>query len=233
MILSNPVKSFLLALVFLSLASGCRFWQNTEDTNTSPGGQVFTEDNNELPFSTREPEVFQARIAVTSGGIERVSFVAKNGLKRRYDFGAGEKNATVWLRTDREYLLLPGKDIFAEQQAPAGGDTLPGEPESLTAEWLNARTGSDFEAVGIENGTKKFIVKLNGSAASEAVIFIDEVTGLAVRQEFYSINGEQRDLLYSVEMRDVKMEAGDELFAIPKDYRKVTMAELQKAIKNG
>ena len=102
--------------------------------------------------------------------------------------------------------------------------------DSLTVEWLNIKSVSTFEELGTENGLKKFSAKLNESDASAALLWIDDASGLAVKQEYYSINGDQRDLLYSVELQDLRLEAGDELFTIPGGYRKVSMAELQRGM---
>lgn len=231
MILSNPVKSFLLALAILTFCFGCRFCQNPANTNTSPGSQGFPEDKSDLPFSTREPEVYQARIVVTAGGVERVTFVAKNGKLRRCEYNFGEKDTAVWLMADREYLLLPGKKIYAEQPPPAQDAQLSAGLDSLTVEWLNIRAASKFDDLGTENGLRKFSARLNDSEASEILLFIDEASGLPVRQEFYSISGERRDLLYSLQLQDLRLEAGDELFKIPGDYRKVSIEEFSGARK--
>lgn len=232
MILSNPIKSFLLALVSLTLCFGCRFWQNAENTNTSPGGGSFAEDKSDLPFSTREPEVYQAEIVVTAAGVERVTFTARNGAKRRYEYNFGEKTAVVWLKGDKSYLLLPDKKIYAEQDSDDGTSAPSALEEQLTTEWLNTKPGARFESLGTENKLKKYSAKLNESNASEIVVFIDEASGLPLKQEYYSISGEQRGLLYSVELRNLKLEAGDELFAIPSDFRKVTAEELRKTLRS-
>jgi hypothetical protein len=232
MILSNPVKSFLLALVSLTLCFGCRFWQDAENTNTSPGGGSFAEDKSDLPFSTREPEIYQAEIVVTAAGTERGTFTARSGAKRRYEYNFGEKTALVWLKTDRNFLLLPDKKIYAEQGTAEDSSSLSALQEQLTTEWLNIKPGAKFESLGTESKLKKYGVKLNESDVSEIVLFVDEANGLPIKQEYYSIAGEQRNLLYSVELRNLKLEAGDELFAVPKDYRQVTVEELRKSLRS-
>jgi hypothetical protein len=231
MILSNPVKSFLLALVSLTLCFGCRFWQDAENTNTSPAGGSFTEDKSDLPFSTREPEVYQAEIVVTAAGVERATFTARSGAKRRYEYNFGEKTAAVWLKSDKSYLLLPDKKIYAEQGTAEGGNAPPALEEQLTTEWLNIKPGAKFASLGTENKQKKYSAKLNESDASEIVLFVDETTGLPIKQEYYSVSGEQRELMYSVELRNLKLEAADELFTVPKDFKKVTPEELSKAMR--
>jgi hypothetical protein len=229
MILSNRVKSFLPVLVLLTFCFGCRFWQNLANTNTSPGSVAFPEDKSALPFSTREPDIYQARIVVTAGGVQRVTFVAKNDQQRRSEYNFGEKGAAVWLRTDKDYLLNPDKKIFTEQAGPIRNTATSEGLDALTVEWLNIKAVSRFEDLGSENGLKKFSAKLNESDASEVLLFIDEASGLPVKQEYYSINGDQRDLLYSIELQDLRLEAGDDLFTIPKDYRKVSIEEFRGA----
>jgi len=231
MILSNRVKSFLLVLVLLTFCFGCRFWQNLANTNTSSQSGAFPEDKSDLPFSTREPDVYQARIVVTSGGVRRVTFVAKNGAKRRSEYDFGEKNAAVSLRTDQDYLLIPDKKIFTEQAGPVRNTATSEGLDALTVEWLNIKAVSRFEDLGMENGLKKFSAKLNESDASDVLLFIDEASGLPARQEYYSINGDRRDLMYSIELQDLRLEAGDDLFTIPKDYRKVSIEEFRRQEK--
>jgi hypothetical protein len=230
MILSNPGKSFLLALVFLTFSTGCRFWQNIANTNSSPGLGVFTEDKGDLPFSTREPDFYQARVVIMAGNSERSAFVARNGAKRRYDLNYGEKNSVVSIKAEKEYLLLPEKKVYAEQTRDQGESALPAELESLTVGRLTVKTPAEYETAGSENGIKKYRAKLSGSDASEILLSIDEASGLPVKQEFYRVSGEERTLVYTVELREIRMEADDQMFAIPAGYRKVSMQEFRKLI---
>jgi hypothetical protein len=233
MILSNPGKSFLIALVILTFSTGCRFWQNITNTNSSPGPGVFTEDRSDLPFSTREPEVYQARIVTTAGGTERSAFIARNGAKRRSDINYGEKYAVIWILADKEYLLLPYKKVYAEEAGSPGETALPSELESLTVGWLNVNTPAEFESAGAENGIKKYRSRLSGSDASEVVLSIDEASGSPVKQEFYSMEGGDRILVYTVELRDLRLEAEDKIFEIPAGYRKISIQDLRKLMSNG
>lgn len=221
-----------MALVFLTFSTGCRFWQNIANTNSSPGPGVFTEDKSDLPFSTREPDVYQARVVTTAGESERTVFSARNGAKRRYDLNYGEKNPVVWIRADKEYILLPEKKAYTEQIPGQGESALAAELESLTVGWLTVKTPAEFASAGAETGIKKYRSKLSGSDASEILLSIDETSGLPVKQEFYRVNGAERVLVYTVELRDLRLEAPDDLFAIPAGYRKVSMQELRKLMKN-
>jgi hypothetical protein len=230
MILSNPVKYFLLVLGFLTFCSGCRFCQNTTNTNTSPAPGIFSEDKSDLPFTTREPDIYQAEIVVVSGGEETRVFTARNGTKRRYEYGAGEKNALLLISTDKKYLVLPDKKLYSEEVNAKAFTSPSAWMEQLTTEWLNVRPGAKFAEMGKENGLTKFNARLDGSDTSEIVLFIDD-NGLPVKQEYYSIAGERQDLVYTVELRNLRLEAADELFTVPKDFRKITEEELRKAMK--
>lgn len=231
MILSNHLKSFLLVLLILSTLSGCNIWQRLTNSNTSTDKPAFADDRSVLPFETREPEVYQAKTVITTGESTRVMFIAKNGLKRRTEYDQGDKAATILITNEKDYVLFPAKKIYAEQAVPAGAEgSLPEPLDSLTMEWLNIKAYTDFESLGEENGLKKFRAKMNDSAASEVVIHLD-ANNLPIRQEYFSLNGDQREMLYSVELRDLKMEAPDELFALPPDYKKTTIEEIQQAIK--
>lgn len=222
-----------MALVFLTFSTGCRFWQNIANTNSSPGSGVFSEDKNDLPFSTREPDVYQARIVTTAGDSVRSVFVARNGPKRRSDLNYGEKNSVITIRAEKEYLMLPEKKLYAELALVQGESTLPPELESVTVGWLTARTPAEFESAGAENGIKKYRSRLSGSDSSEILLSVDDVNGLPVKQEFYRLSGDERNLVYTVELLDLRLEAGDELFAIPAGYRKVSIQEFRKLVKNG
>lgn len=231
MILSNHLKSFLLVLLILFTLSGCNIWERLTNSNTSANKPAFPEDRSVLPFETREPDVYQAKMVITTGGVERIIFIAKSGMKRRTEYDQGDKSSTILIKNEKEFILFPAKKIYAEQSAPAGAEgTLPEPLDSLTTEWLNIKAYTDFENVGEENGLKKFRARMNASAASEVIISLD-ANNLPVRQEYYGIDGDQREVVYLLELRDIKTEAPDELLALPADYKKATIEEILQAIR--
>ncbi|HEX8638677.1 MAG TPA: hypothetical protein VF692_11480, partial [Pyrinomonadaceae bacterium] len=70
-------KFFILALV-LAFFSACRSGQNDYGGNSISEPLVAEELKSEIPFSTKEPENFQAEIVVSSNGSERKTFIARN-----------------------------------------------------------------------------------------------------------------------------------------------------------
>ncbi len=78
----------------------------------------------------------------------------------------------------------------------------------------------------------KYRAVFGESGKSEVVIWIDEKIGLPVKQEFYSIGGEQKILTFTFEMKNFKPQTDENLFEIPKDFRKVSIKEFQTSLRS-
>ncbi|HEY0658934.1 MAG TPA: hypothetical protein VGD05_10690, partial [Pyrinomonadaceae bacterium] len=79
------IKIFVLLALAPIFFSSCRYWQNAGTETPSPTPYTVEELKSEIPFSTKEPEIFQTEIIVMTSGQERKTFVARNGANRRYD----------------------------------------------------------------------------------------------------------------------------------------------------
>ena len=227
---SNLTKSFAFFALILTFFSGCRFWQNAENSNSPAAPPVSDELKSEIPFSTKEPEQFQAEIVVTANETERKTFIARNGANRRYDFNVGAKNQLTNLQTDKNYLILPAEKIYAENEATqsGGSDEL---ADFLTTEWLSEKREAVFEKLETAGNVTKYRVRLGDGAASEIYVYVDEISHLPVKQEFYTA-GEQKTLVYSFELKNLKLEAEEKLFAVPADFKKVSTEEFQKILRS-
>lgn len=219
------IFAFVLALV-----SGCRYCGKAGGGDPQPTPFVAEELKSEIPFSTKEPEIFQVEIVTTAGETENKIFMARSGAKRRFDYNFGEKDQVAFLQTDKNYLMFPRQKIYAEN---AGRDLLPAESwtDFLTSARLNAKTGVRFFSEGKENNLAKYRVTFGDAERSEALVFVDETVNLPVRQEFYSREGEQKILTMTVELRNLKLEAETSLFEIPGDFRKVSIEEFKAILK--
>lgn len=227
---SNLTKFFAVLALIFSLFSGCRFWQKTPDANSSPEAPAVSEDlKSAIPFSTKEPEQFQAEIVVTANETERRTFIARNGANRRYDFNAGAKNQVTNLQTDKNYLISTERKIYAETGAAQNGSADDWE-NFLTTEWLNENHEASVEKLETVDNLTKYRVRLG--AASEIMISVDEQIGLPVKQEFYSVSGEQKTLVYAVELRNLKLKTDENLFAVPTDFRRVSAEEFRKMLRS-
>jgi outer membrane lipoprotein-sorting protein len=236
MFLPVSIKIFVgFAVLF---ASSCSFWQGAEKQNANALSAPFIaeESKSAIPFSTKEPDVYQAEIVLTNyaGGekSERKIFTARRGAKLRCDY----ENKISFLQTgeNQKFSIDNGKKIYAESPTNSDieGETGNGIKDFLTAEWLNAKRGATFKNLGAENNLTKYLVTPEDApnAASETLIFVDENLKIPVRQEFYTTGGGQKILVFSMELRNLKLEADDKLFELPKDFRKVSMKEFQKTI---
>lgn len=226
------IKILLFLVIVSSFSSSCRVPQKSEADTPAPTPFVAEELKSEIPFATKEPEVFQTEIVVLTDGQERKNFVARNGVNRRFDFNFGAKNQVSVLQIDKNYLILPDKSIYAEN--PVGENTFgtEGQTDFLTAKWLYEKTEAIFERLETEGNLTKYRVRLKTGDLSESIIYVDQALGFPVRQEFYSIGGGQKILRYTVELRNLKLQADDDLFLIPKNFRRVTAAEFRKALRN-
>lgn len=222
MVLSNPAKFFLVASLFLLICTSCRFWQNNENKPVP----LVSDIKSDIPFSTIEPENFQAEIVITANGIERKLFVARKGELRRVDYDFGEQNQHSVLETNKRYLLSSRQKTYAEVVTPSGTDMS----DPLAEQLLNLREYAKFEDLGIENNTETYRVKVGDSDSAEIIIYVEQASGLPVKQEFFSTNGEERTLQYSFEMRRVKLETDAGFFRIPADYRIVSIDEFYRIV---
>ena len=224
-------KKFLFFALVLAFFSACRSGQIDNAGTDAAKPSIAEELKSETPFSTREPENFQAEFVVSGSGAERKTFIARSGGNRRYDFDAGTKNQVSSIQTDRNYLIFPDKKIYAESSSAETAPAAENWTEFLTNEWLNSQPETVFERLETESDTTKYRVKLNSAAESEILIFVDEARGFPVRQEFYSTGNGQRVLNFAFELRNLKIPADENSFVLPKDFNKVSPDEFQKILR--
>ncbi len=213
MFLSTPAKIFHVICFSSIIFAGCSLWRSSE--NSTAG--FASEPKSEHPFSAREPEVFQAELVVRTGEVERRTLIARNGGMRRTDIDVGTDNHRAVLVTDKEYLLYFKRKTFEEHTLSSNAAAV---YEPLTAHMINARDYSSFREVKRDGSVIEFSARVNGSENSEVLIYFDEKIGMAVKQEFYSIEGDNRTLQYAVELKDFRTDVDPELFKIPGNFRR-------------
>jgi hypothetical protein len=203
------------------------------------------------PFSTREPERYQwTRVITGSAGgeagataqpqVSQSVFMARDGDRRREDYEIlrGVK-LTVLRLPEGSYTLYPAKKLYAEIGGAGGAQSVAPKnvPQDFSADKLvNAsRTGARYEKLGSEDvagrTTTKYRVTTKGSQSgetAETIIWIDESLGMPVKSESTTRSEAAGESKYTVEYRDIKLEADASLFVLPKDYKKVSQEEIQK-----
>ena len=210
--LSTPVKICVATLCLSPIFAGCSLWRSNENTTSFAASQPRTE----LPFSTREPDVFQADVVVRTGDVERRISLARDGAKRRIDYDPDTDQHRALLVTDKEYTIdFKSKRLTESEPSPAGS-----AQNELLAHLLHVRNFTEFEEIGREGNVVQFRARINERKASEVVIFFDESIGLPVKQEFYSLESDQRLLRYTVELRNFKKEVDAGVFDVPAGFRR-------------
>ncbi len=223
MISSKSLK-FLLLFAFV-FASSCRFWSDSSNSVPPTEPNKAPEIISEIPFPTKEPEIFQVEIVIKNEGEEDRIFLARS--QGRFFSRSGEI-ATLQIETSQSFLINFGKKIYVENAAQTSAQSetsIETLNNFLTTEWLNQKNKAEFESLGTENGLSKYRVIFE---AAESLIFVDENYKMPVRQEFYSIEDETKTLVYAIELQNLKLVADEQFFAVPKDFRKVPMAEFRK-----
>ncbi|MFT3743839.1 MAG: hypothetical protein QM785_06040 [Pyrinomonadaceae bacterium] len=195
-------------------------------TNENRPVEIKIETRNEFPFPVKEPEVYKAEMVVTSSGVESRWFIARNGEKSRFDTFAGGAIAFSQIRNGKRYLIDHQKKIYAEADTQNGAAS---GFDEIAANFFRAKEYREFEDFGVEGKLRKFKVKETTAGKSSILIYIDEASGLMVKQEFVDAadaNGQQAKV--TSELRDVQLEADDAVFAIPAGYKLVTLDAFRK-----
>jgi hypothetical protein len=244
----------LLTLAFS--AASCKRSQVAGNANEAPATTAAGETSTTPPFSTKEPERYQATM-VTAGSLGEKSnipgmsllttrevLVARNGEKRRMDAEPlpGLKVSYLQLSSG-SYVLVPARKIYAEF---GPGDALKGaknsssdfSPDKLLNE--SVAGGARYENLGAEDvggrATTKYRVTMTGrtgeakASTTETLIWIDESLGMPVKSETTITGGAANGVKYSTELRDIKQDVDQSLFELPPDYKKVDYKEIMRQI---
>ena len=226
----NYIKFFLFFALVVSFASACRVWRGGGTETPSPTPFIAEELKSEIPFASAEPEVFQAEIIVTANETTRKTFTARSGVNRRIDYDYGAENQLTNLQTDKNYLISPKRKVYAENSPSENSATSDDWTNFLTTEWLSAKTSAKFEKLETFENITKYRVLLDEKETSEIFVYFDEAQKIVIKQEFYSISSEQRTLNFTFELRNLKLQTDENLFAVPTDFKKVSMAELRRQL---
>jgi hypothetical protein len=204
------------------------------------------------PFSTREPERYQAtRIirSVEQNGTKKnapetavtKTLIARDGQKRREEYEIDSSGPLVYLETEAgHFVLLPAKKLYADLDlnlsGPEGTDSGSERYADLSPERLldETRAVARYEKLGSDTiagrSTTKYRVTsgepANASAGADVtLIWIDDALGMPIRSETTS-TGEDRISKLTIELSDIRQQVDPRIFELPKDYRKVGLAQL-------
>jgi len=242
----------LATLVVASLIAGAlayKQWPHLlKRFRQSPQVTTVTSDqpSSTPPFSTREPERYQAARVITeiekaadgaqSAPLVEKLLIARDGQNRREEF-RGSGGLMVYLDTAAgQFLLLPEKKLYAPA-TPAGAENVEVSPATeitnFSPERLLHETSATavYQKLGAEalagRATTKYrvIEGNNGDQPEETMtlIWVDDELGLPVKTETSS-----NSAIMTIELKDIRREVDPQLFELPKDYKKVDFATLNK-----
>ncbi|MBA3805383.1 MAG: hypothetical protein H0X14_06685 [Acidobacteria bacterium] len=250
---------FILSLALLVMGTACNRSGGESNANggASNGNTTASGGDNTSktpPFSTKEPERYEATMVVTGslGGdtpiipgvsnlLSKEVKIARDGDRRRVDYELipGAKMSDLQIPAGH-YMLLHSKKLYAEIKPGDSGDltaaikNLPSDfsPDKLINE---ASPGANYEKLGTEvlNGrtTTKYRVTTTGKGegrgtATETIVWVDESLGMPIKSETVSTGDQARGSKVTMELRDIKQEVDPARFELPKDYKKVTSNEI-------
>jgi hypothetical protein len=216
----NFLKAGAVFCLFLSAAS-CGLWRTAEIGSEEPPPTPEAASN--IPFVTKDPDVFQANVLVEAFGpegnaVSRKYFIARNGtgLLVRFSEGTEDERSILRLESGESFVLYEKSKTFKRMISSSTADRTVRE---VTAGWLSATPGTRFEKISTEGSVTKYAVELENAEGSETFIYYDENLAYPVRQEMFTSIGGKVKLAFRYSVSGFKLEADKELFKVPKDYK--------------
>jgi outer membrane lipoprotein-sorting protein len=227
MFLSTLLK-FLLACCSLSLVlTGC----GSTGTRTPENSAIVVENEKPPAFPSKDPEAYRGMLVITARNSERKIFLARSGALRRMDIDpSGQRPLTLLVR-DKEYLINGAEGIHAVRPTGAAGPPQMAFVEDLTRRLLTARERASVELLEESDGISRYRVRPEHGENFESIVYVDNSAGIPVKQEFYSLNNGEGYLQYSVEFRDLKLDASGVSFDLPDDSREVSLDEFYRRLR--
>ncbi len=240
-----------LAVLSFFLVTACQRAPLEPRAQSESADQSFEQARNAPPFSTREPEVYQAKIIfafkfdeTAENFVEQTYSVARDGENRRLNFEiAGKKITSLQTSDGKRFVLLPARKVYAEIGGASGENLTNIVPEEYSlGHLLHVKPAEAvFQPVGAEEIAARQTVKYrvdygaiqqSETTLTETYVWADENLGFPVRTEIVSIlDGKPSGAKSVVEVREIQTSVDSGVFALPKDYRKISPQEIQKLIR--
>ena len=250
-------------MLLILVASSCGFvLQACRESQTSKNSTAGSDSQESAvsttpPYSTREPERYQATRVITSQATTSSStpsianqtvkiLIARDGAKRREEYVSPDQERIVYLETSAgRFILLPDSKVYAiwgsDQNESGGALADPaGDPAAVSIDELlnDVVQSAKYQTLGTEvlggRATTKYRVTTEKSSGetnrqSETLIWIDETLGMPVRSE--TTDGGESSVKVIMELKDITLTVNEQLFEIPGDYKKVAFDLIQQQRK--
>lgn len=210
MFLSNPQAAAIALSLLIITTAGCSWLRSSDPVSLSSPSVAPPETG--LPFEISEPATYQADFVTMMPGSEAGSHFARKDGKWRIDTFASEKVTRSIVKGERLTYIDHIAKQFSEPPV-IGPDPQPQFIADLTTSLLNEKRPAKFEALGVEGTLERFNVTVEGTNAQSTIVF-DNAIKMVVRHE---LEGG-----FAFEIRNFTLEVGDDVFAVPSGYRKVS-----------
>src|SRR5947208_2928311 len=122
----STLRRSMLLVGFCMMLQACHSCKTAEVTTVS--GPTATPAT--LPFSIVEPQVYQAYIVTSGGGLEEKTFVARKNDKYRLDVFQDQKNTMTEIIAGSRFVIDHRTHTFYEEPAGTGPSNLVSPAES-------------------------------------------------------------------------------------------------------
>lgn len=238
------------------LISGITLFRNRNPFRNEPTNNPSAGPNQKgasiPPFSTREPESYQATRVITfteavpdnidvatPQRVVRI-ILARFGEQRREEYEAGSIGTIVCLENaGGRFVLLPQEKLYADANEAETVDALAivrSEAETLSPDLLlnSPRPLIQYQKLETEvldgRVATKYRITADSAAKSENFIWVDEQLGMPIASQYTSdiANGSTR---VSIELKAIRTEVDPRIFVLPADYRKVAASQISSLIR--
>jgi len=216
----------LLCIIGATVACGTKNGVTNAPSNSSANGDL---TKAEQPFAAKEPDVYQTEVYYSSGGTSDKYFVARNGERHRFDtYVNGQLSVTELIKDNNRYVIDHVRKIY---YIDPPSDKGPKAVNPAALAFFQNTQHHEFDETGREGDLVTYHAKKQpGDPDQDVVLTIDQKSGLMVRQE---VKGADPKQSFTFELKNVKLEAPDDLFQIPADYKQVTKDEFKPPEKKG
>jgi outer membrane lipoprotein-sorting protein len=240
----NVACSLTISCCVLTISSCKRAAESSEHVNARELPVSATP-----PFATKEPSRYRAIRTITSlvAGADKpqisTTIIARDGQRRREEYDSLNEQKIAYLTTPAgSFILLPSARVLAALDGSTSSEILlPGADTELSADRLLNEISIEtrYQKLGSEilNGRSATKYRVltgsltpGGAPTSETMIWIDEALEMPVKWETKtSSEGGQTET--RMELTQISLDSDPRAFELPKDYRKIEMAELLSLIQ--
>jgi hypothetical protein len=245
-----PVLIILAAALSLAALGAGLYWRQRAKPPASSGARNAEATASLPPFSTKEPDRYQANRITTarssdSGHAEQANvdrvFIARDGDKRREDYDLGGVSISYLELGAARYALFPAQKIYVE----LNDDDQFVAPADLGAEFSPDRllnespVESHYELLGDEildgrKTTRYRVTTANvtgtDSVKTETLIWIDQSLHLPLKSETKTAaSGGFTSFITSLE--NVSENVDGAIFELPSGFRKVSAQEFERQLR--